>query len=143
MLGGQGAEAGLGLDPRAGALGLLLLPLQQAAALGRVGVAEEAEVAVEGADVAPRSLGGEVRRDALTGSGMLVALGAGGRELGGVLVADAGGLAYGVDGGLGQLGLVEPEELDALTQDVEVLLDLLEGGLGLTDLAQAFVERVL
>src|SRR5690606_37973813 len=69
LLGGEGAEAGLGLDRGAGALGLLLLPLQQAAALGGVGVAEEGEVAVEGGDVSPGSVAAQVGLQAPHGGG--------------------------------------------------------------------------
>jgi hypothetical protein len=69
--------------------------------------------------------------------------GADGAELGAVVVADLDSVADRGDRRVGQLGLVRLEQLQPVAQRVEVLLHLLNGGLGLANHAGAGLERVL
>jgi hypothetical protein len=109
-------------------------------ALLGVGAAEGGDVGGEGGDALPGAGVSEVGRDPGE-SGLAGGVeGRDGAQLGAVVVADEGGLADRGDGRIAELGLVDLEQLEAVAQGVEVLLDLLHDLPGLADDAGAGLE---
>lgn len=137
----EAREAVAGLDAAAGVVRELLLPLEEAGALGGVGRAGVGDVGVERADLPPRALGGELRGEAR--GGVVDVGGAQPRvlELRDLVVEDVCGEAYGAQRVGGQLGVVHVQEVNPIAQGVEVLFDQLDDGLGLARGADALLKH--
>ncbi len=140
LVGRQHAEAFPSLHPRPRRFERLFLEPEQVGPLGSVGGSDVGHGLIQITDLSPWAFGAEVLLDADGGGFDVRGFDAQVPELGDVVAQHLGRAADGIDGVFGQLGFVEPKPLDAVSEGVEVLLDLLHRRLRLADLLQALLK---